>query len=513
MSARISTRLALAAAIVLGFVCESCVRSDTGSGDPDQIETPWAQGAVELFDSIAQDLTNVDRHAAAAYFSDRGVVDLRVWGGEVSAGRLQIAEALGGILHLTQRVGLDDAGGNVAIEIDVDVDQLFLSAREAVVRFDAQFRFGSESLVGSLPWMQLYAVGEGAVSSSRLYTEDLGHVLPSERWTYEPEHSFYDRYVDVWSSGDPDRLAEVYAAGVVVSDAFGHETRTGLDEVAREMASAPEVEHGPWPELFSFDVGGRHERIAVFQLGGSCPGLQARRWVLDEGVVVQETRYDHVPSVRRCTGSADDGWWTALDTAGSDEFAVQQHEIGGRSIEVVNADGRQVDLIRWLFERYAQGALAQPEVAAFWFPPSVDCGLSEALAKSEDDRFEGGHTVTLCFTSEQLSSGWPDRRWSPHVAHQGLHELAHVWMYDHLDDQDRLAFLERVGLDAWRDANVFWPERGVEVAAETIAWGLAEDGEAEYLIKPPPDCDELTERYVMLTGHEPLTTCDSTGGD
>lgn len=508
-----SIRLALAAAIALGLVCVSCARSHTESGDPNQLDSPWAQGAVELFDSIAQDLTNVDRNAAASYFSNQSVFDLRAWGGDVYVGRPQIAEALGGILHITQRAGLDDAGGNVDIDVDVDVDQLFLSDREAVVRFDAQFRIGAESLVGSLPWVQLYAVGEGAVTSSRLYTEDLGHILPSERWTYEPEHPFYDRYVDVWSSGDPDRLAEVYASSVLVRDAFGRGTWSGLDEVAREMQSAPRVEHGPWPELFSYDVAPRHERIAVFQLGGSCPELQARRWVLDEGVIVQETRYDHVPSVRRCEGSAGDGWWTDLEVTGSDEFAVERLEIDGLSIDVVNADGSQIDLIRWLFGRYAQGALAQPEIVAFWFPPSVDCELSEALAQSEDDRFGAGHTVTLCFTSEQLSSGWPDRRWSPHVAHQGLHELAHVWMYDNLDDQDRLAFLELVGLDTWRDASVFWPERGVEVAAETIAWGLAEVGDAEYLIKPPPDCDELTERYMMLTGRNPLTTCDSTGGD
>jgi hypothetical protein len=152
-------------------------------------------------------------------------------------------------------------------------------------------------------------------------------------------------------------------------------------------------------------------------------------------------------------------------------------------------------------------------VAAFWFPPSVDCGLSEAVAKSADARFEGGHTVTLCFTSDELASGWPGRRWSPHVVHQGLHELAHVWMYDHLDDSDHSTFLERVGLETWRESDVFWPKRGVEVAAETMAWGLAGNGVAEYLIKPPPDCDELTERYVMLTGQDPLTTCDSAWGD
>lgn len=476
---------------------------DTEPGD-NAIETPWAQEAVELFDSIAQDLTDVDRHGAVRYFSDRAVLDLQAWGGGVYEGRLQIAEALGTILYITPRAA---TGADWYPDLDVHVNQLFLGASAAVVRYDAHHS------TGLLPWVQLYAVGEDAVASSRLYTEDLGHVAPSARWTHEPEHPFYDRYVDVWSSGDPDRLAEVYARSVVVRDAFGHEHWVGIDELAGEMEPAPEIEQGPWPERFRYDVDDRHEQIAMFQLGGSCPALEARRWVFDEGLIVDETRYVHVPSVRRCEGGAADGWWTDFEATGSDEFAVETAVIGGRSMDVVNADGPQVDLIRWLFERFAAGSLAQPEVAAFWFPPSVDCGLSEALAKSEDDRFEGGHSVTMCFTSDELSSGWPDRRWSSHVTHQGLHELAHVWMYDHLDDLGRSAFMERVGLDTWRDASTFWPERGVEVAAETIAWGLAEEGEAEYLIKPPPDCDELTERYVSLTGHDPLTTCDWAGGD
>jgi hypothetical protein len=502
VSARTSAHRALGAAIALGLACVSCARADTGS---DADETPWAQEAVDLFDDVAQNLTDADGSAASASFSDLGVLDLRAWGGEVHAGRLQIAEALGRILYFTPRPAY--ASTLEYFDLDLYAEQLFVGAGEAVVRFDARH------LGGRLPWVQLYAVGGNSVASSRLYTEDLGHAAPMDQWTYPPEHPFYDRYVEVWSSGDPDRLAEVYARSVVVRDALGGERRVGVDALAEEMRSEVEIERGPWPELFRFDVDGRHEQIAVFQLGGSCPALEARRWVFDEGLIVDETRYAHVPSVRRCEGAAGDGWWTGFEVDASDEFAVRTLEIGGRSVEVVNADDRQAELVQWLFGRYATGALAQPDVAAVWFPPSVDCELSEGIAKPADARFDRGHTVTLCFDSDELSSGWPDRQWSPHVAHQGLHEFAHVWMYDQLDARDQRAFLERVGLASWRDANVFWPERGVEVAAETIAWGLAEPGQAEYLIEPPPDCAELTARYTMLTGREPLTTCEPAGDD
>jgi hypothetical protein len=177
----------------------------------------------------------------------------------------------------------------------------------------------------------------------------------------------------------------------------------------------------------------------------------------------------------------------------------------------VNAGPEQADFVRWLFERYADGSVALPDVAAVWFPPSVDCGLAEGIAKREDGRFEGSHTVTLCFTPDELASGWPGVQWSDHAVHQGLHELAHVWMYDHLDEIDHLVFLRRAGLDVWRDVDVFWPQRGVEAAAETIAWGLAGAGRAEYLIEPAPSCSELAARYELLTGVEPLTTCEPAG--
>lgn len=496
-------QLLLAAAVVVGLAGVTCAPPGTGSGDPSEGETPWAQEAVELFESIARDLSDVDRHAAAKVFADTGVLDLRAWGGGVHSGRMEIAEALGRILYITPRAALNYQGP--PFDLEVHVDQVFLGAGTAVVRFDAQH------LAGGVPWMQLYAAGTDAVFTSRLYTEDLGHVAPNDRWTHEPEHPFYDRYVEVWSSGDPDRLAEVYARTVVVRDELGGERWHGLDELAGEMASAPLLEHGPWPERFRFDSGIRREQIAVVQLGGPCPVLEARRWVFDDGLIVDETRFAHVPSVRRCQGDAGEGWWTGFEATGSEEFGVDTMMIGERSIEVVNSDASQRDLVRWLFGRFDAGSLAQPDVAAVWFPPSVDCGLSEAIARPEDDRFEGRHTVTLCFTPDELSSGWPGRRWSPYVAHQGLHELAHVWMYDRLDDSDRRAFLDRVGLDAWRDVDTFWPERGVEVAAETIAWGLAGTEGAQYLIMPVPDCAELTERYVMLTGQDPVTTCDAGG--
>lgn len=78
-----------------------------------------------------------------------------------------------------------------------------------------------------------------------------------------------------------------------------------------------------------------------------------------------------------------------------------------------------------------------------------------------------------------------------------LHEFAHVWEYHNVDDTTRDAFVELHGLGTWRDRDTPWAERGVEVAAETIAKGLLERAFPEW------QCDEvelLDQGFSLLTG-------------
>ena len=491
--------LALVVTLALGATLAACAGAERGAESSTETDTPWAQEAVEIFDGIALALTDLDTYGAAKSVLGDGALDLRAWDRGVYAGRLQIAEALESILYIDQRQ--NDQGLWFVLDLEVDVEQVFLGTEGAVVRFDAH------TFVG-VPWVMLYSIGGDAFASSRLYSEDLGHLDPRMRWGDQPEHPFYERYVEVWASGEPDRLREVYAASVVVRDALSGEEWVGLDELGDAVANAPPIERGPWPELFRYDVEGRHEQIAVFQLSGDCPMLEARRWVFSGDVIVDETRYGHVPSIRRCVGGAGEGWWTDFEVDRSEFLAMETVDFGGQPVYLFNAVARQTEFARWLFDQFGAGSLAPPRLAAIWFPPSVDCNLAEGIAEAQDRRVEGQHTVTLCFDQDDVRSGWPDVKWPTLVAHKGLHEFAHVWMYDQLDDSTRRVFLQRVGLDVWRSVEVFWPERGVEVAAETMAWGLAGDGLAEYLVQPPPSCEELTARYELLTGQAPLTTCD-----
>jgi hypothetical protein len=78
-----------------------------------------------------------------------------------------------------------------------------------------------------------------------------------------------------------------------------------------------------------------------------------------------------------------------------------------------------------------------------------------------------------------------------------LHEFAHAWEYHNVDDTTRNALVEMHGLETWRSSEVPWAERGVEVAAETIAKGLLKRAFPEW------QCEEielLDQGFRLLTG-------------
>lgn len=78
-----------------------------------------------------------------------------------------------------------------------------------------------------------------------------------------------------------------------------------------------------------------------------------------------------------------------------------------------------------------------------------------------------------------------------------LHEFAHAWEYHEVDDTTRDALLEMHGLEAWRGRDIPWAERGVEVAAETIAKGLLERAFPEWQCE---DVELLEQGFRLLTG-------------
>ena len=78
-----------------------------------------------------------------------------------------------------------------------------------------------------------------------------------------------------------------------------------------------------------------------------------------------------------------------------------------------------------------------------------------------------------------------------------VHELAHAWEHHRIDDHARHDFTEHFGLETWNDHDHDWEDRGIEMAANAIAYTLVQ---AE-----PTDNENIVRfgcSYERLTGHE-----------
>jgi hypothetical protein len=318
-----------------------------------------------------------------------------------------------------------------------------------------------------------------------------------------------DRYLTAWNGADRRDFGEVYSEGAVAVDTLRRTSWRGVDGIAPHAGTGRTIELGPWPSVFTYRSGPQVDAIVILQTGGACPMLEAKRWSLDGDRIAFESTYLHLASARRCTTDLDDGWWTRFELGPSlEENVTGIIDAGGLRIDLVNAGATQKDFSLWMMSRFERAGLGVPETRAIWFPPSPDCEGRAGLAFESDERYDGSHTVVICASEDRMRFDGSASGWNPAVLTNGLHELAHVWMLDHLADETREAFLGRAGLTEWRsEGEVAWRERGVEHAAFTIAWGLAGTGDARFPILPPPECEELTARFQLLTGRSPITRC------
>ena len=322
-----------------------------------------------------------------------------------------------------------------------------------------------------------------------------------------------ERYFEAWGNKDRVVLSALYSPAVVVRDEIsGREWRSAA-ELLGDLPAAPPLQAGPAPAIFTRQDGRVVQLIVLVQLGGECPRLEARRLVLSGQTIDRETRYTHVPSAQRCLTSLPDGWWSTFELPPDlQDNVTEALDVGGSLVELVNAEPIQEEFTRWLFDRYFESGIGVPEVAAVWYPPAPECDNLGGLAIETDERYAGRHTVVICFEEDRLE--WEDSAsgWNPTAAAYGLHELAHIWMVDHLTDDVRDAFNELVGLSTWRSADTEWAARGVEQAGFTIPWAISGTEDALWPIAfATATCAQLTERYRLLTNHDPVTRCGEGG--
>jgi len=70
---------------------------------------------------------------------------------------------------------------------------------------------------------------------------------------------------------------------------------------------------------------------------------------------------------------------------------------------------------------------------------------------------------------------------------------------DYVDHDTVDGILALSGRTAWDDLGVPWIERGVEYAADVIAWGLIDETLPMVRLGAPP-CTELAAAFTQLTG-------------
>lgn len=120
---------------------------------------------------------------------------------------------------------------------------------------------------------------------------------------------------------------------------------------------------------------------------------------------------------------------------------------------IYGADPELTAVIAALIDRFNNAGLTLPEVRFYVHTTKAGCNGHVGLFK----RFDEQDRIDLCITSG--------------LDYPILHELAHAWAHHNLADHTRQAFLDQSGL-VWNDPDVEWDERGTEVAANIVAWGL-----------------------------------------
>jgi hypothetical protein len=330
----------------------------------------------------------------------------------------------------------------------------------------------------------------------------------------------YGEFAEAWSSGNTDRVAALYAPEARMRGPLSSVETAGREAIANLALDPPERwtrlpidaiadDDGDLAAGFALYLGpteyGHDPQLAVgaYRVERSdCSFQMAVRWVLADGVIVDERRYPEIESFRRCAvGVLPRGWWSDLTLPGPrDEVVTGTIRTAAQRIAVHNGTERLVGFVRWALERFDAAGLAEPRIGSVTFEPSRRCEDVAGRLILED----GSRDVFLCLHERDLCLGQPTCDPPALNVRIGiLHELSHAWLLDHTDAAARTRLLDLAGLAAWDDGTAPWPQRGAEYAAEVLAWGLVDERAPMVRIGAPP-CSVLQAAFELLTGAAPL---------
>jgi hypothetical protein len=342
-------------------------------------------------------------------------------------------------------------------------------------------------------------------------------ALPATIGTYE---DLYAAYAVAWTADDQASIAGLYEPGAHVQDVVGVGAPVPFEEVvddttglrwdpiqASDVFGDTVAMDGPAVFLGPIEYGSDPQRAVGIYLvtdADECEYQVAVRWNLEDGHIVDEQRFHETESYRACADAdPTDGWWSGLALpAAVDQIATGSVATNdGGMIEVRNGTPTLVGLFEWGLGRFAERGLPPPIINTVTFEPSRSCeGLSGRVIDDGTARnlYVCIYDSDVCTNAETCTSPAPSARITV------LHELAHAWMLDHVDGgtvDDILALSNRT---TWDDRGAQWSDRGVEYAADVMAWGLLDEALPMVRIGAPP-CTELAAAFTLLSGAQPVS--------
>jgi hypothetical protein len=454
--------------------------------------TPWAQQAETWTAAMnAAGLAGIEN--VVRFYADDAVFDDRP-SHRLLTGRADIAEfALDVLGETTPFIPM----------------ALFVSADEAVVQFewplDPPIDFADRLVMGR-DGIELRVVSPSLEGG-------LGYA--AHAWDFSAVDALVDRWVAAWAGDLP--LDQVYADDATVDDTLVRRSISG------RIALEATVGTGRWPDLGALRVeelphgrgravylaaaadapGSDEIRIVLVTGDTSCPAVMMTTLGLENGLVVWERRHHEVTSTRRCvdTSTFADGWWQEVDVPSPVADRITAVIVDGAdAFEVHNGSPGPDALVRWGLDRFRLAGLTPPRLGSVTFV--TDAERCEGL-DGWSTRSAGGERISICLHADEICADDACSTWSLEARLALLHELAHGWLSANLDDTERQAFVDFVGVSQWNDPDDAWIDRGVERAASTIGTGLVDDFDGSGCVNPAY-CNVKGGGFALLTGLAPI---------
>ena len=325
-------------------------------------------------------------------------------------------------------------------------------------------------------------------------------------------------YLTAWAAENESAMERLYSEDAVV-DLGAVEPLVGRGEiVSSDAASLSNAELAvvstadrTGPALFVFPAADTQEiAFAVTARSGTCDGTHAILLGLDEKRrIATEERAPSLATLRECDADrlAGDGWWSDLAIPPPLEEQTDTF-VGpaGDQIPIVNGTPEMERFLSWGLGRFALAGLVPLRLGSVMFAPVRACAERSGLVIED---FDADHHLVIC--TDPYRACEPDAdacTGFTALSRFGLlHELAHVWHLNNLGAETEAVFVEFSGTESWHSVEDPWQERGAEHAAEMTAWGLMDEPVALVRLGEPA-CDRLARGFRILTGADPLRTCD-----